>query len=455
MSQKPIVIIVSDLHLGGGRNDPGDDHIFDQNQFRDFILEHLLASPEGQRGEIEVFINGDFLEFAQVRQSAYQLRSATAWCSERESLEKLGDILEGHADVFAALKRFQESGNTVTIAAGNHDVDLFWPRVQRKLQEKSGGVRFVLGADWCTRFNGQLAIAHGHQYDVANRFQKWNDPFVDGPDGQRRLEMCPGTLFMVKFVNRLEDEYPFADNIKPEGALAGILWREDKLGWVLAGSTLFAFAAKHPLATLGSEAQTRLVSRLLVDAMCADPSIGAKVRGWYRQYLEPNASDVQIDRDLLRPERLDALLAAVVFAEEPSAWQAALDCVSTTGGTLGDNPGTLELRAAQKQNDKELFRAVAKSELANGNTQVVVLGHTHLPDRVEYEGKHYFNPGSWTRYAEISEQEKMTIKDLRNENLFPYRLNYVRVDGRNRAIRTNLETFREFIPRKYPSIANG
>ncbi len=28
------------------------------------------------------------------------------------------------------MKRFQEPGNAVTIAAGNHDVDLFWSSVR-------------------------------------------------------------------------------------------------------------------------------------------------------------------------------------------------------------------------------------------------------------------------------------------------------------------------------------
>jgi len=119
MSEKPVVFVISDLHLGGGRSDQGDDHVYDDNQLRDFLQVDLLESPEGQRGEIELFINGDWLDFAQTDQPAYTLGSDTAWCSEPESLEKLEVMLAGHADIFEALKRFQEPANAVTIAAGN------------------------------------------------------------------------------------------------------------------------------------------------------------------------------------------------------------------------------------------------------------------------------------------------------------------------------------------------
>jgi len=55
--------------------------------------------------------------------------------------------------------------------------------------------------------------------------------------------MCPGTLFMVKFVNWLEQEYPFADHLKPVTALSRI--REPPRP---GGSRLdtHGFAARHP-----------------------------------------------------------------------------------------------------------------------------------------------------------------------------------------------------------------
>ena len=98
MSAKPVVIVISDLHLGGGAADKGDDHVFDQQQLAGFI-DTLRASDDGQAGRIELYINGDFLEFAQVGQHLYTLRSADAWCSEGESRAKLKLIQIGRAHV--------------------------------------------------------------------------------------------------------------------------------------------------------------------------------------------------------------------------------------------------------------------------------------------------------------------------------------------------------------------
>lgn len=58
------------------------------------------------------------------------------------------------------------------------------------------------------------------------------------------------------------------------------------------------------------------------------------------------------------------------------------------------------------------------------------MGHTHQPDRILEKGNIYFNPGSWTRYADIDSVAELTLKDLKNEKAFPYKLNYVRVEQR-------------------------
>src|SRR5207253_3202087 len=139
LSDKPVTLIVSDLHVGGGPNDPGDDHVYQNEQFRRFIDE-AANSDDGRAGRIELFVNGDFLEFAQVRPEVYTLGSAQYWCSEAESVAKLDAILGGHRDIFEALGRFAGRGNRVTMGAGNHDVDLYWADVQKRIGAAAPGV---------------------------------------------------------------------------------------------------------------------------------------------------------------------------------------------------------------------------------------------------------------------------------------------------------------------------
>src|ERR1043166_5614763 len=101
MEDKTVTLIISDLHVGGGEKDKGDDHVYDKQQLRHFI-DKQTESPEGKKGDVELIINGDFLEFAQVRSDVYQLGSAKYWCSEAESLLKLKAITSGHAEIFEA-----------------------------------------------------------------------------------------------------------------------------------------------------------------------------------------------------------------------------------------------------------------------------------------------------------------------------------------------------------------
>jgi predicted phosphodiesterase len=56
------------------------------------------------------------------------------------------------------------------------------------------------------------------------------------------------------------------------------------------------------------------------------------------------------------------------------------------------------------------------------------MGHTHQPDEKRGNRGVYYNTGSWTRYAELSQMEDLTLENLRHEEKFPYQLNYVRVE---------------------------
>ena len=258
-----ITLIASDLHVGGGAQDQGDDHVYHKNQLANFISEQA-ATAEGRAGRLELFFNGDFLEFAQTDVDAFSHVSDKCWCTEHESLRKLESIVKGHGDIFGALRDFQVPGNVVTIAAGNHDVDLYWGKVQARLREVAGpNLRFELGTEWVERYDGKLQIAHGHMSDVANRFEHWEHPFVATDFGVECLEMCPGTLFMVKFVNKLEADYPFADNLLPVTKLASVLLRDDKAGYASVGWMFMRLVATTSASVLGTDPGDDYGSRLL------------------------------------------------------------------------------------------------------------------------------------------------------------------------------------------------
>ena len=418
------IFIVSDLHVGGGTRDPGDDHVYSNNQFENFITQ-LTSSAEGQHGTTELYINGDFLEFAQTLQHAYVRLAHDFWCSEDESCEKLQAIVDGHPGIFDALKRFHAGGNLITIAAGNHDVDLYWPKVQHNIRDRVGtNVAFDLGSQWYERFGGRLQISHGHQDDKANRFAHWDCPIKSAEFDIRRLEMCPGTRFMVEVVNKLELDYPFADNLQPATKLATVLLREDKRGLAMAAWTFLTFVLSSP-ATAGANSnpmEAALLRRFRTDNKFLD-----KISRELAPY-EGGITPALLREKGRSIEGIASILALGLTFLPFDKWTSLF--ASGDGFALGSEDGrTLGIIGSVRNIDyKKEFRKIATRRFADVVTaQIVVLGHTHLPDSVDDGDRKYFNPGSWTRYLVIEREATVTMDQLQDESKFPYELNCVKV----------------------------
>ena len=430
MTDKTITLIISDLHMGGGTNDPGDDFVYQDGQLIRWLKEQRETA-EGKRGELELIINGDFLEMAQVKPEVYTLGSSTHWCSEPESLVKLDFILQGHTEIFQALRAFQQAGNRVTLAAGNHDVELYWPDIKSRLREVIGEVHFQLGTDWYQRYDGKLQISHGHHLDPANRFTNWEYPVSLDTERTYRLEMCPGTLFMVKFVNPLEHQYPFADNLQPVQRLAGVLWREDRRRFAAVSWLLTRFAARHPKASLGHGEDSPDVGRLLSRRVADNRKFFREVAALYREVHPDSRSDDEIRRELLTEDGLAQLLTELLATLPTDRWIGVIQ--PPPRGTLSikddeedSRGGTLQIAANPIVNVQKRCRDKAEKKVKEG-AEVVVIGHTHTPDRAAWNDGVYFNPGSWTRYVRAEDETKLKLADLRDEREFPYQLNFVRV----------------------------
>lgn len=434
MNQKPVTIIVSDLHLGGGKADAGDDHVYQGAEFSTFLAQEI---PESEKGNVELFINGDFLEFAQVKPEVYTLGSPHYWCSEDESLAKLEVIISGHANIFAALRDFKDKGNKITIAAGNHDVDVCWVRVQERLKELIGEIEFALGQEWFYRYDMRLVIGHGHMVDPANTFKQWQNPILKVNGGPPRLEMCPGTLFMTKFVNWLEKQYPFADNVKPITALARVLYAERRADFKVAVWTLLRFIGKHPSQFLGDSGpmlgRTSDIGQAFVYHIHLNEAFARDIVHLYHEMGKPNATLETVRKELGTDEDMFHFLTELLVKIEPDRWLPVFRVSTPSMLGIGDhNRTTLSIIRAGGVNEKENLRLAALSHFTKPGHEVVVCGHTHQPD--EWRGPNrswdggYFNPGSWTRSVDMRLLPQLTLDDLQREEDFPYQLNYIRVE---------------------------
>ena len=219
------VFVISDCHLSAGRVFEGrlnahEDFYFDEemSNFFDYISTGQYG--EGPQGpvEVELFINGDYLDFLNVPVSGEFEDEIT----EQVSLAKLEAIIAGHSQVMAALRRFaSHPGKKITYLIGNHDADLFFPKVRERIVREwdpegrfpSPCVELIADRDR-VRFEGGVEIHHGNQFEAVHvlNFEK---PLLTQFLGEPVLNIPWGSFYVLKIINRLKGEREFIDKVRP------------------------------------------------------------------------------------------------------------------------------------------------------------------------------------------------------------------------------------------------
>src|SRR5262249_5820534 len=178
------------------------------------------------------------------------------------------------------------------------------------------------GEDTYYRYGRRLHISHGHLFpsiDPSNVFDHWRDPILAQPEdaAPKRLEMCPGTLFVVRYVNYLEAKYPFADNIYPETDLARILLREKPWSLKCVGWAFLRFAARYPKVFLSSAGETDIGPQLL-NAIEGDSFLRGKIAAVYRDALREADMTAAKVKDRLNSEDAIAAFVEQLLRRDPS-----------------------------------------------------------------------------------------------------------------------------------------
>lgn len=211
IERKKIKLVVSDLHLGKGRIlENGGINSLEEFYFGEKLVEffHYYSTGIYNDYEVELIINGDFLNFLQVDYKGHFLTVVT----EQIALDVLKSIVLGHPKVFKALADFAgKPDNTVTYVVGNHDQAMLWPACRAYLNSVIGKpVRFK---NIVYFFDG-VHIEHGHMHEAANRM----DPrkfFLKKDLPEPILNLPFGSHFFVEFVLKVKHIYPYVDKIRP------------------------------------------------------------------------------------------------------------------------------------------------------------------------------------------------------------------------------------------------
>ena len=417
----PTKIIVSDLHLGaGGKGNLLEDFTSDQ----DFLMwvNRLARESETMRRPMDFIINGDFMEMLQVPAledfdprakyppENYEVRT------ELDAVRKVELVIKGHPQVFQALRNFVSSGNPrrrLIILWGNHDPELYWPKVQQKIVEAVGarpeeGVVLFPGRYF---LEDGVYVEHGNQYtEPYNRFEHPDEP-VDRKY-PLRLEIPSGSEFVMRFFNDIEWERYWVDGVKP---LEALVW------YALSYDTRFALS----LIPKFLEATPLLSGKPVYVAAAQTPDIAALSSEVGEREGQDRTMRAMEDK-AYRAEFYKRVRKALVAAGYEDPWRGEPPDYNIVHPAEGG-----ERLSARILDD--LTRA-AEEKAEETGAKVVVFGHTHEPLEAWLQGgKRYFNSGTWVWRGDFSTAGPFTWEDLfrHPEKYARMRdLTYVRVDYR-------------------------
>lgn len=189
------VFVISDIEMG--RGDIMDDFT-DDKILADFF-ERL--SSEHNNKKITVILNGDIFDFLKMAYKNEYPRHIT----EEISLWKMEEVIKNHVVVFKAWKKFvADKNHTLSFIIGNHDADIAWPTLQKRIQQELAGYTNIqFGFQY--NQNG-IHAEHGHLLDPFFSFNH-RKPFTSYK-GKKILVTPLGTQIVFNHLVHLKRKFP-------------------------------------------------------------------------------------------------------------------------------------------------------------------------------------------------------------------------------------------------------
>lgn len=402
--------VLSDLHLAP----PGPLSSFHAGTELAALLRKLRSDT--------LVLAGDTFDFLAVETRTTTLCPAEIPALIEHVLDQLAGTDWGR-DLFAALGALVQAGTELVLLPGNHDPELAHPAAAALLRTRCGlpaddpGLRIEPGP--LRRRLGELEVVVGH----GHRGDPWND--IDPATlaqhaADTPLELPLGSRLVLGPMRAFRQRYPFVDALKPEGAVALLLWYLDP-----------RLARRHfpPSGVLSARALWAAVQRRL----SSDRPVLAPAPG--TPHAPAHATPASLD---------DELAAAVVESLAPGESLRDLEDW-LAGHTAPPAPGTLAshggakvlLRAAlalfdsascfDRKHWSDFDRAIIEEHLADGQRRVVIAGHTHAARELVLDTQDtYLNTGTWTDLlpwpsAQTDEERQRFIDDLEHHRVLMQR----------------------------------
>lgn len=216
-SSSKLILVISDLHLSAGKMLKGKRNLLEDFHYDNELIDFLNYYSSGQYAdmEVELVINGDFLDFLAV---PYVDFYDDEFWSEKAALAKLKMIMEAHEGVLDALKSFLEStGKTIVYIIGNHDAEFVFDSLKEEFLSYFGehAKSITLSNSISTHIPTKgVCIQHGHQYERAHEFDQEN-AVIETLSGERYFIPPWGSYYVTNVINKYKQERSFINAVRP------------------------------------------------------------------------------------------------------------------------------------------------------------------------------------------------------------------------------------------------
>lgn len=372
------IVVISDIHLGI------DDRYTETLTNRPLLVD-FLQSLQNTADVRELVINGDFLDdwYLPVYYPAYT-----------DVAQFYREAIKTNQAVFDELNSIIQSGIKVVYIPGNHDITL----IADVLQEALPGLVQARDAEglgvYYTGDRNEIAIEHGHRYDV-----------FSAPDTITNAELCGND-----------------DTILP----AGYFYARYAATWVLEGyptveknlPEITAVPDKSDTDQYGAY-MYYMILKTVAGRMTPNEGLGEKIFDIHIAGFD----DAYTFLDFYPALQADGTITApVLFQNIQRTWDTrqAVNLVKIPCSFLEAVSGTLDSGYFAKQAEVQYLNNPAEA------VDVVVFGHTHVPVYSLMEnGKCYVNEGTWidhnTNYPNAARTfTVITTADTTTAKLFSY-----------------------------------
>ncbi len=216
-SVQKVVLVISDLHLSAGKMIKGKRNLLEDFHYDNKLIDFLTyySSGDYEEVEVELVINGDFLDFLAV--PYVEFYDDEFW-SETAALAKLRMIMSAHPGVLEALKRFvSKPRKKIVYIIGNHDAEFVFDSLKEEFLNFFGDVRSNITLSNAISIHipvKGISIQHGHQYERAHEFDQEN-AVVETLNGEKYFIPPWGSYYVTNVINKYKQERSFINAVRP------------------------------------------------------------------------------------------------------------------------------------------------------------------------------------------------------------------------------------------------